>query len=88
MSVHVLRDDFIRICDRFWFSLMLQLLGPGIDMVSPLSHRLIFVDYDFHKALYTGTPLERGTWAPQSSHSVVSGYDHYNALPTHLPTAQ
>ena len=30
-----LRDDFICICNRLWFSLMLQLLGPGIDMVIP-----------------------------------------------------
>ena len=29
----VLRDDFLRMCNRLWFSLMLQLLGPGIDMV-------------------------------------------------------
>ena len=29
----ILRDDFIRTCNRLWFSLMLQLLGPGIDMV-------------------------------------------------------
>ena len=88
MAVHVLRDDFIRICDMFWFSLMLQLLGPGKDMVSPHSHRLNFLHFDFHKASYSGTPLERGTWAQQSAHSVVSGHDHYNLLPTHLPMAQ
>ena len=30
---------------------------------------------------YTGTPLERGTWAPLFAHRVISGHDRYNALP-------
>ena len=25
--------------------------------------------------------LERGTWAPQFAHSVLSGHDRYNTLP-------
>ena len=30
---------------------------------------------------YTGTPLERGTWAPQFAISVISGHDRYYAVP-------
>ena len=33
------------------------------------------------KLSYTGTPLERGTWASQFAHSVISGDDRYNKIP-------